>query len=93
MLKDVVKGVVIASAVGALFASGAALAEEKAEKAKTGATVHCAGINGCKGQGSCAGADNGCKGTNSCKGKGWVDTTEKECKAKGGTVAMGEKKM
>ncbi|HET9551473.1 MAG TPA: hypothetical protein VFP50_00760 [Anaeromyxobacteraceae bacterium] len=91
MLKDVVKGVVIASAVGALFASGAALAEEKAEKAKSGATVQCAGINGCKGQGACAGADNGCKGTNSCKGQGWVETSAKECKAKGGKV-MEEKK-
>jgi hypothetical protein len=93
MLKDVMKGVVIAGAVGALFASGTAFAEDKMEMKKTGATVHCAGINECKGHGACAGADNACKAQNSCKGKGWVEASAKECKDKGGTVAMAEKKM
>jgi hypothetical protein len=68
-----------------MFAAGAAQAAEKAKEAPK--TVNCAGINACKGQGSCAGADNACKAQNSCKGKGWVETTEQACKEKGGTVA------
>ncbi len=87
MLKEVAKGVVIASAVGALFASGSALAGEKGSKPKTAsAAVKCAGINECKGHGACAGADNACKAQNACKGQGWVETSEKECKEKGGKI-------
>jgi hypothetical protein len=83
---DVVKGMLIASAVGALFASGTALAGEKMEKKATSGVVRCAGVNACKGHGACAGADNACKAQNACKGKGFVETTEKECKEKGGKV-------
>jgi hypothetical protein len=88
MIREAVKGTVVAAAVCAMFAAGVARAGEKAEKTKEGAkVVHCGGINSCKGQGSCAGADNSCKAQNSCKGKGWVETkSEKECKDKGGTV-------
>lgn len=56
--------------------------DDKTKEAK----VHCAGINSCKGQGSCSGAKNSCAGANSCKGQGWVDATAKECKDKKGTV-------
>ncbi len=76
------QGAILAGAVAGLFAGGNALAESKAKDS----TVHCSGINACKGQGSCAGADNSCKAQNSCKGKGWVDTSKKECKKKGGKV-------
>ncbi|HEY7723904.1 MAG TPA: hypothetical protein VH880_01130 [Anaeromyxobacteraceae bacterium] len=88
MIREVVKGAVVAAAVCSMFAAGAARAGEKAEKTKEGAkVVHCGGINSCKGQGSCAGADNSCKAQNSCKGMGWIETkSEKECKDKGGKV-------
>jgi hypothetical protein len=88
MIREAMKGAVVAAAVCSMFAAGAARAGEKAEKTGEGAkVVHCGGINSCKGQGSCAGADNACKAQNSCKGKGWVEAkSEKECKAKGGTV-------
>ncbi|MHB1845678.1 MAG: BufA2 family periplasmic bufferin-type metallophore [Deltaproteobacteria bacterium] len=76
------KGAVLAGAVAGLFTGGNALAASKAKKAD----VNCAGINACKGQGSCAGADNSCKAQNSCKGKGWVTVSAKECKAKHGKV-------
>ena len=50
------------------------------------AIVKCAGINSCKGKGSCQGASNSCAGQNPCKGKGLVSVTSKECKDKKGTV-------
>lgn len=53
----------------------------------TEASVHCSGINACKGQSACATANSGCKGQNACKGQGWVDKTQAECDAEGGTVA------
>ena len=81
------KGTLIAAAVAGLFATGAPLAASAADT-----TVHCQGVNACKGKGSCKGADNSCKGQNGCKGKGWVGMTEKDCKAKGGMAAPGEKK-
>ena len=88
MLKQTVKGALIASAVAALFAANPALAKDKGKADKmTAKMVECAGINECKGKGACAGADNACKSQNSCKGKGYLETkTEKECTDKGGTV-------
>lgn len=50
------------------------------------ATVHCMGINACKGQSGCATASSSCKGQNSCKGQGWVEKTTAECETEGGTV-------
>lgn len=79
------KGMMIASAVATLIASGSLVAQA-ADKAG-GEKVQCAGINECKGHGSCAGAGNTCKGQNSCKGQGWIETSSaKECTDKGGKV-------
>jgi uncharacterized membrane protein len=89
MIREAMKGAVIATAVCSLFASGTALAGEKvAAKEKQGAkVVKCAGVNECKGKGSCAGADNSCKAQNECKGKGWTEEkSAKVCKDKGGKV-------
>jgi hypothetical protein len=88
MIREAVKGAVIATAVFSLFASGTALAGEKAAKTREGAkVVKCAGVNECKGKGSCAGADNSCKAHNECKGKGWTEEKSAEaCTAKGGKV-------
>jgi hypothetical protein len=90
MIREAMKGAVIAGAVCSLFVAGAARAGEKAAKAKEGGkTVQCAGVNACKGQGACAGADNACKAQNACKGKGWVEEkSAKACKAKGGKVIV-----
>ena len=88
MIREAMRGAVIATAVCSLFASGTALAGEHGGKAKEGArVVKCAGVNECKGKGSCAGADNACKAQNSCKGKGWTEEkSAKACEAKGGKV-------
>ena len=50
MVKEMLKGAVIAAAVGSLFASGAAQAKEKEQKASS-TVVKCAGVNECKGKG------------------------------------------
>jgi hypothetical protein len=85
MIRETMKGAVVAAVVCSMFAAGNAMADEM--KAKDSKVVQCAGINTCKGKGSCAGADNSCKAQNSCKGKGWVETkSAKECKDKGGSV-------
>lgn len=78
------RGMLIASAAAALVMSGNAVARATD---KTGEAVHCAGINACKGHGSCAGAESSCMGKNECKGKGWVETSSaEECTKKGGKV-------
>jgi hypothetical protein len=81
------KGTLIAAAVAGLFATGAPFAASAADS-----TVHCQGVNACKGKGGCKSADNSCKGQNGCKGKGWVEMSEKDCKAKGGMAMPAGKK-
>jgi uncharacterized membrane protein len=83
------KGIMIASAVATLIASGSLVAQ--ADDKAGGDKVRCAGINECKGHGSCAGAGNTCKSQNSCKGQGWVETTAAECTQKGGKVVEEKK--
>jgi hypothetical protein len=50
------------------------------------ATVHCYGVNQCKGQNDCKTAENACKGMGSCKGHGFVAIPASACEEKGGTV-------
>ncbi len=83
-----VKGMVLATAVGALFAAGARAETTAPPKEKEVAKkVRCAGTNGCKGKSSCMSKANSCMGQNSCKGKGWTfEKTAKVCTDKGGKV-------
>ena len=86
------KGVLIASAAASLIMAGALTARADEKKAG-GDMVNCAGVNACKGQGSCASAHNECKGKNACKGQGIVKASAADCKTKGGTVAPEAKKQ
>ena len=79
------KGAMIASAVAGMFACTTPKSAST-PGAMASDTIHCGGVNSCKGQGSCAGNDNACKSQNSCKGKGWVDTSAADCQTKGGKV-------
>lgn len=80
-------GAAIAMAVAGMFATNA-FADDPTPPAAM-ATVKCAGINSCKGQGACASATNACASLNACKGQGWVGTaTDKECTDQGGTVLV-----
>ncbi|RFO98205.1 hypothetical protein DIC66_05690 [Rhodoferax lacus] len=73
----------IASAAAALFAMSAPITVAHADDM----SVHCAGINSCKGTSDCKTAKNECKGQNSCKGMGWNSkSSAKECTSAGGTV-------
>ena len=71
------------------LASAALAVATAAPAASTSAvnTVHCTGINTCKGTSDCKTAENACKGQNVCKGHGFVVTTETECAKKGGKVS------
>lgn len=64
-------------------------AEKPAEK--TAAKIHCGGVNGCSGQGACAGEANSCAGKNGCAGKGFTELTADECTAKNGSVLATKK--
>ena len=83
-------GVIVASALAAMFSFAAHAGDAAPAKDKGGDGVMCSGINECKGKGACGGAGmaNECKGKNACKGKGvQAMKTEKECADKGGKVA------
>ena len=77
------------AAAAAIFAVSVAAisAPAQAQAAEKGAakTVHCYGINSCKGTSDCKTAHNECKGMNSCKGQGFKAVSAKECKAQGGS--------
>lgn len=50
-------------------------------------TIHCYGVNSCKGQSDCKTAKNDCKGMNSCKGQGFKDISATACTKQGGSTA------
>ena len=83
------RAILVATAAATILLAGHAVA--RATDA-AGDEVHCAGINECKGKGSCAGAHNSCKAQNECKGKGFVDVSSaEECVKKGGKVVEPKK--
>lgn len=69
-------GASIATAAALLFGTLALPASAADE-----ATVHCMGVNSCKGQSACKTATNACKGQNSCKGQGFLELTQAQCDA------------
>jgi len=84
MTSNFKSAIAIASAAAALFAMGAPLT---VAHAADDMSVHCSGVNSCKGTSDCKTAKNECKGMNSCKGMGWNSkASAKECTAAGGTV-------
>jgi uncharacterized membrane protein len=77
-------GVSIAAAAALIALSGATL--PTAAVAADAQTVHCFGVNACKGQSDCKSGNHDCKGMNSCKGQGFKDLTSKACTAQGGSL-------
>lgn len=84
-------GTTIASAA-ALFAlsalAHAAIPPEGSSGAALGAsdTVHCYGVNSCKGSGDCKTTQHDCKGMNACKGHGFKAMAAGKCLKRGGTI-------
>ena len=71
-------------ALSALSMTAPAIAAE-------GDSVHCYGVNSCKGSSDCKTMQNDCKGQNSCKGHGFKAMTAKECTAAGGSLTEKKK--
>lgn len=83
-------GMLLASAVTGLLTLGApigtAMADHHAE------TVHCYGVNKCKGAGACGGKGHSCAGENACKGQGYLDIDQETClKIEGGRLTPEKK--
>ncbi len=49
-------------------------------------TVHCYGVNSCKGTADCKTTQHDCKGMNSCKGEGFNALSADMCLKRGGTI-------
>ena len=79
-------GTALAAAAAGLLLAGCATSGGMGHSTATEATVHCAGLNSCKGTTACKTASNECKGKNSCKGKGFLSMSKADCTAKGGSV-------
>jgi hypothetical protein len=91
------KGVVIAAVVASLFAT-TSYAENTTTTTTTTApdpTVHCMGVNSCRGTSACKTTmNNSCKGMNACKGRGVVNNlTAKQCAEKGGKLLDNDGKV
>ncbi|KHK90205.1 BufA2 family periplasmic bufferin-type metallophore [Novosphingobium malaysiense] len=50
-------------------------------------TVHCYGVNACKGHADCKTTLHECKGMNACKGQGFKAMAAGACLTKGGTIS------
>jgi uncharacterized membrane protein len=67
--------VLVASLSGAL----ALPLSPSSARAAEGDTVHCYGVNKCKGTGDCGGKGRSCAGTNECKRAGYIDMDKDTC--------------
>ncbi len=78
------------AAAAAMFAlSGASVSVHAQTSASAGAeSVHCYGVNTCKGTSDCKSYDHACKGQNDCKGQGFKAESAKDCAAQGGTTTQ-----
>jgi len=50
-------------------------------------TVHCYGVNSCKGMSDCKSGNHDCKGMNDCKGQGFKEITTQACTTAGGSTS------
>ena len=71
------------AAAAALFALSSVALTTPAFAAST---VHCFGVNSCKGMSDCKSGNHDCKGMNSCKGQGFKALTSKACTKAGGST-------
>jgi hypothetical protein len=78
------------AASAALFALTSAAISSSVSAAESGASVHCYGVNSCKGTSDCKTAKNDCKGQNSCKGTGFKEMSAKACTDAGGKLTEGK---
>jgi hypothetical protein len=81
-------GISFAASAGVIAVTAAAPTASAFAKdgMSSGKTVHCYGVNTCKGTSDCKTAKNDCKGQNSCKGMGFKAMTSKACTKAGGSL-------
>ncbi|UVJ42007.1 hypothetical protein NVV94_15075 [Pseudomonas sp. LS1212] len=82
-VKTAAAGAALALAAAGLFAGVSVPTAAFAEEAQT---IHCYGVNACKGKNDCMTAKNACKGQGTCKGTGFLKMTKAECNNAGGKV-------
>jgi uncharacterized membrane protein len=80
-------GLAAAAAMFALSAGVTTSVHAESSKAKA-ESVHCFGVNSCKGQSDCKSYNHDCKGQNDCKGQGFKAESAKACAAQGGTTTQ-----
>ena len=86
------KTIAIASAAAAFALSSMAAFAAEAPAGSSGAaigkddTVHCYGVNSCKGTADCKTTSHECKGMNECKGHGFKALKAGQCLSKGGVI-------
>lgn len=87
-----VKTTTLASLAGAFALSSAAALAAGIPAGSSGSavgandTVHCYGVNSCKGEADCKTTTHECKGMNSCKGQGFKALKAGQCLSRGGTI-------
>ena len=81
----------LAAAAALLALSSAALTSPAFAGGAQGDTVHCYGVNSCKGMSDCKSGNHECKGLNDCKGQGFKATTATACTAGGGSLTEAPK--
>ena len=81
----------LAASATALALAGAAFAAERPANSSGSAvgakdTVHCYGVNSCKGTADCKTSANECKGHNECKNQGFKAMAAAKCLTAGGVI-------
>jgi uncharacterized membrane protein len=76
------------AAVAAVFAlSSVSLTSPAFAGGAKADTVHCYGVNSCKGMSDCKSGNHDCKGMNDCKGQGFKAITAQACTDAGGSTS------
>ncbi len=73
-------------AISSLAIAAAPPAGSSGKAISANETVHCYGVNSCKGSADCKTATHECKGQNKCKGDGFKARTAAKCLKSGGTI-------
>ena len=74
------------AATAALIALSATATPAMAQSRGAAATVHCYGVNTCRGTSACRTAANECRGQNTCRGQGFTELTARQCRAQNGSL-------
>ncbi len=89
---SILKNSTTLAATAGLFAMASLAHAAAAPAGSTGSavgprdTVHCYGVNSCKGSADCKTTQQECKGMNACKGNGFKAMAANQCLRRGGTI-------